>query len=101
MYLLSLDPPNPPLILIPLKHICNCDSSSAEAERVFSLLTHIKTKYRNQSSLRSLEGLLNISFNKPELPLFNAKIYADKWVEEGHNPSDHRGFRDRPLLYLI
>jgi hypothetical protein len=62
---------------------------SADAERSFSLMNHIRTKRRSRLSDEATEALLRIRFNGPdELEKFNPIKYTKKWIETGHGRSE-------------
>ena len=55
---------------------------SADAERGFSIMNHVRTSRRSKLSPAHLEALLRLRINGPNnLRNFNAFKYAKKWVE--------------------
>ena len=55
-------------------------TSSADAERVFSVLTYVKNKYRNRMTAKTTEHALRIKINGPELPKADIFAYAQAWT---------------------
>ena len=55
-------------------------TSSADAERLFSVLTFVKTKYRNKMTTKSTENALRIKVNGPELSKIDIFAYAQAWT---------------------
>ena len=55
-------------------------TSSADAERVFSVLTYVKNKYRNKMATKSTQNALRIKINGPELPKPDIFAYAQAWT---------------------
>jgi len=51
--------------------------STAECERAFSAMKHIKTKLRNQMKISTLDYLMQISIEGPEIGDFNFEKAAD------------------------
>ncbi len=63
-------------------------ASSAQAERGFSVLKHIKYDRRSQLSLASMNAFMRIQVNGPPPQEFAAYRYAKLWFSEGHILSD-------------
>ena len=62
---------------------------SADCERAFSILFHIRTKRRAKLTPQHLEDLLRIRMNGPKDPTkFAAFKYAKEWVKRGHWKTD-------------
>ena len=53
--------------------------STAECERAFSAMKRIKTKLRNQMKTSTLDCLMRISIEGPEIGDFNFEKAADFW----------------------
>lgn len=65
------------------------ESQSAEAERGFSIMNHIKYDRRSRLTGGNLENLLRIRINGPDdLDSFSAIKYAKRWVSEKHYRTD-------------
>ena len=64
-------------------------TSNADAERVFSVLTHVKNKYRNRMSVKSTENALRININGPELSKLDIYSYSQMWVADNHWFTDY------------
>lgn len=63
--------------------------SSAEAERGFSILNHVRNDRRERLSGEHLQGILRIKMNGPDdLTRFGAAKYADKWIKAGNMKTD-------------
>ena len=56
-------------------------TSSADAERVFSVLTYVKNKYRNRMTPQRTENALRIKINGPEVAKLDIYAYAQKWTD--------------------
>ena len=56
-------------------------TSSADAERVFSVLTYVKNKYRNRMTPQRTENALRIKINGPELSKLDIYGYAQRWTD--------------------
>ena len=61
---------------------------SAEAERGFSIMNHIRTKRRASLHGTTIQSLMRIRMNGPELPEFNAFKYAKAWIDAGNMRTD-------------
>ena len=53
---------------------------SADVERAFSVLSHIRTQRRSKLTAYHLEGLLRIRLNGPKVDMFSPLQYAKKWT---------------------
>ena len=53
---------------------------SADVERAFSVLSHIRTQRRSKLTAYHLEGLLCICLNGPKADIFSPLQYAKKWT---------------------
>ena len=53
---------------------------SADVERAFSVLSHIRTQRRSKLTAYHLEGLLRICLNGPKADIFSPLQYAKKWT---------------------
>ena len=72
---------------------------SADAERAFSVMNHIKHKRRGRMGQVNLEELLRIRLNGPNrLELFPAAKYSKLWIEAGHMRSDDPFFNRKPTI---
>ena len=61
---------------------------SAEAERGFSIMNHVRTKRRSKLLGSTIENIMRIRMNGPELDKFDAYPYVKRWVKEQHILSD-------------
>jgi hypothetical protein len=62
---------------------------SADAERAFSILNHIRTKRRSSLTGKTINNLMRIRMNGPrKLEKFSALKYAKKWIEADHMRTD-------------
>lgn len=62
---------------------------SADAERGFSVMNHIKSEHRNRLSGKHLQDMIRIRLNaNDDLDKFAAIKYAKKWVNDKHLRSD-------------
>ena len=62
---------------------------SADAERSFSIMNHIKTSRRGRINSDNLEFTMSIGMNGPkDLKDFDAIKYSKEWVKSGHQRSD-------------
>lgn len=74
--------------------------SSAEAERGFSVLNHVRND-RKKLLGSNLEDILRIKLNGPtDLNKFGAAKYAKKWINEGHMRTDDPSGR-RKVSYAL
>ena len=53
--------------------------STADCERAFSTMKQVKTKLRNRLKTTTLDCLLRISIEGPELKDFDFELAVDKW----------------------
>lgn len=64
-------------------------TGSAEAERGFSIMNHIKFDRRSKLTPRHVEDLLRIRINGPDnMDSFSAIKYAKRWVNQNHLRTD-------------
>lgn len=61
---------------------------SAEAERGFSIMNYIKSKRRARLLPETLDHIMRIRINGPEVKKFAARKYAKAWVNEKHMRTD-------------
>jgi hypothetical protein len=62
---------------------------SADAERSFSIMNHIRNKRRSRLSDEAMDALIRVRFNGPDdLEKFNPTKYCKKWLAAGHLRSD-------------
>ena len=74
---------------------------SADAERAFSVMNHIKNKRRSRMGEITLEELLRIRLNGPSrLEQFPAAKYSKLWIEAGHMRSDDPYKNRKPRLHF-
>lgn len=76
---------------------------SADAERGFSVMNHIKSQRRSRLNGKHLEDLLRIRINaNDDLAKFPASKYAKRWVNDNHfrsdDPRQQRGGKEKLLL---
>ena len=65
-------------------HICLAlAGSSADCERSFSIMKHIRPQSRNQLRPESISHLMRIKYNGPPLEKLNVQYYTEKWLESG------------------
>ena len=88
----------PPLVSDIIKKVLTIPIGSADAERSFSILFHIRNKRRSRLTPDHLEDFLRIRFNGPKnLEEFASIKYAKLWVAEGHlKTDDTRWKKERP-----
>jgi hypothetical protein len=61
---------------------------TADVERGFSILNHIRYDRRARFTVQHLEDMSRIRINGPSLSKFNAEAYALNWLKSGHTQSD-------------
>lgn len=62
---------------------------SADAERGFSVMNHVKSSRRSRITPKHLEDSMRIRINGPdELEKFPASKYAKRWINENHWRTD-------------
>ena len=61
---------------------------SSDAERAFSILSHIKSKRRGSLQPDAIQDLMRIRLNGPTLNEVNFDKFAKKWLEEGNRDTD-------------
>ena len=61
---------------------------TADVERGFSILNHIRYDRRARFTVEHLEDMSRIRINEPSLSKFNAEAYALHWLKSGHMQSD-------------
>jgi hypothetical protein len=72
-----------------VKIVLSIPIGSSEAERSFSIMSHIKTRRRMSMGVRSLEAIMRIRINMPdELERFAVTQYVRKWLDAKHLRSD-------------
>jgi hypothetical protein len=62
--------------------------TTAEVERGFSILTHIKYDRRSRLTPKNLRNIMFLRINGPEPENLDAVKYAKKWIESGHMATD-------------
>ena len=62
--------------------------STAECERGFSAMNRILTEERNRMTVSTLNSLLFLGVNGPEVRSFPAEKFAEMWIKEGHNAAN-------------
>lgn len=70
--------------------------STAECERGFSAMNDILTDERNRMMIETLNSLLFISVNGPEVEFFPAEKYAELWIREGWHTADDAAMGRKP-----
>lgn len=74
-------------------------TGSAEAERGFSIMNHIKYDRRSRLSPKHLEALLRIRINGPDdMNTFVAIKYARRWVNENRIRTDDPNNKDKAVV---
>jgi hypothetical protein len=61
---------------------------TADVERGFSILNHIRYDRRSRLTVKHLEEMSRIRINGPPLSKFHAEAYASHWIKSGHIESD-------------
>lgn len=62
---------------------------SAEAERGFSIMNHVKSDRRNRLSPKVLEDIMRVRMNtNDDIEKFAARKYAQQWIKENHLRTD-------------
>lgn len=67
-----------------MRSVLTIPIASADAERGFSILKHIKYDRRSSLSATTIDALLRLRINGPEIKHFNAYPYALYWEKTGH-----------------
>ena len=62
--------------------------STADVERGFSILTHIKSDRRSRLTPTNLRNMMFLRINGPEPANLDAMRYAKKWMKSGHMATD-------------
>ena len=70
-------------------------AGSAEAERGFSIMNHVKYDRRSRLTPKHLEDLMRIRINGPPLSDFDAPRYALEWLKEHKHTDDPTGTRKK------
>ena len=74
---------------------------SADAERAFSVLAHIRNKRRSRLKPTSVDALIRIRMNgSKKLEEFNAAKYAKSWLAMGHSRTDSKAVTKKPRITL-
>ena len=71
-----------------IRNILAIPVGSADVERAFSILTHIRDSRRSQLTAEHIEDALRIRMNGPSPDEFNSIKYATSWVNSGKMHSD-------------
>ena len=62
---------------------------SADAERGFSIMNHIRTNRRASLAPETIDAMMRIRINGPNnLENFKAELYSKQWVDQNHMKSD-------------
>lgn len=82
-----------------IRYVLVLPIGSADAERGFSIMNHIKYNRRSRLSPQHLEDSLRIRINtEDDLEKFPAKKYALQWLKENHlRTDDPKYFHERNL----
>ena len=64
---------------------------SSDVERGFSILKHANYDRRSRLKEETLDSILRIRINGPEIGEFNAVRYARRWEKEGKILTDSTG----------
>ena len=64
-----------------LVHACPYSVSTTDCERCFSTMKRVKTDLRNRMSTTTLDKLLRIRIEGPDLPQFNFKEAVKRWKD--------------------
>ena len=79
----------PPLLKSIVRKVLAIPIGSADAERSFSALFHIRTKRRSKLLPKNLEHFLRIRLNGPkDISKFPAQKFAKLWVEKNNYLTD-------------
>ena len=79
----------PPLLKTIVRKVLAIPIGSADAERSFSALFHIRSKRRSRLKPKTLEHFLRIRLNGPkDISKFAAVKYAKIWAEKGNFLTD-------------
>ena len=71
-------------------------TNSADAERSFSVMNHIKNDRRSRLSTQVLDHLMRLRINGPKsLHRFPATKYAQAWLKNGHMRTDSKSGQKR------
>ena len=77
-----------------VKYIIKCSMvipvTSAEAERSFSIMQHIKYNRRARLTTSNLDAMIRIRMNGPKPEYFRALHYAKLWYKDGNMLSDSK-----------
>ena len=71
-----------------IRRILAIPVGSADVERAFSILTHIRDSRRSQLTAEHIKDALLIRMNGPSPAEFNSIKYATSWVKSGKMRSD-------------
>ena len=64
-------------------------ANSADAERSFSIMNHIKNERRSKITSDNLDSILRLRINGPkQLDRFPSAKYARAWLKKGHMRTD-------------
>lgn len=75
---------------------------SADAERAFSIMAHIRNKRRARLNPNSLDAIMRIWMNGPKkLEEFNAARYSKAWLDAGHFRSDSNKRTQQQKITLL
>ena len=81
----------PPTMKRVIRHVLAVPVGSADVERAFSILSHIRDQRRSRLTPKHIEGLLRIRINGPSTDKFLPLKYAKTW--KGLNTGDPLGQR--------
>jgi hypothetical protein len=77
-------------------------ASSADAERSFSIMNHIKYDRRARLTSENLDHIMRLRINGPEqLDRFPAAKYARAWVDKGHMKTDDPARQRKRARYEV
>ena len=79
-----------------IRHVLSVPVGSADVERAFSILSHIRDQRRSRLTPKHIEGLLRIRINGPSPDKFLPLKYAKTW--KGLNTGDPLGQRRKATV---
>ena len=70
-------------MLILLTLMMTISSSTCQCERGFSCMNQVKTKDKISMTNKTLNGIMEIAVNGPDIADFNPELYVNKWMASG------------------
>ena len=75
---------------------------SADAERGFSIMNHVRTSRRSRLTPHHLDDIMRIRINGPKnIKQFPASHYANLWIKAGHLRTDDKAQIKKPKIDTI